>query len=439
MPSPKHEIKIGKTRTNSTLLIELPSPFDLKQFCSPHASFEVSMTSKHTAGIPDNIPLRYAFRPLLYSLVLYLVLSGMAIAAAPASQQSPNLAELSVQGKAALRDQQFDRAEKVYEQIIKLDPRSAEAHSNLGLARYMAGKYPDAITEFQKALTLDPGLDHTKVLLALSYFDSGDFTRATPLLEKAYQTMKDDPVVAAHLGLAYLRLEKDEKALAVLSHWSELEPDSADALYFKGKAAMYLASESFFKLTKIAPDSYRMFQLRAEMLRQQGLAPAAINEYKKAISKKPDAAGLHYALGTLYREAGRLDEALAEFNEELKISPNDAMTDFFIGDIYLQQNNRAGAQQYLSQALAIQPALVDAQLDMAKIYHSQGKVEEAVKMLQGVVASDPEQQDAHYLLFGLYKERGQTENARKELQIFEALKKKAADREERPQRLDSLD
>jgi hypothetical protein len=39
----------------------------------------------------------------------------------------------------------------------------------------------------------------------------------------------------------------------------------------------------------------------------------------------------------------------------------------------------------------------------------------------------------------LYKEQGQTENARKELQIFEALKKKAADREERPQRLDSLD
>lgn len=371
-------------------------------------------------------------------LAFCLAVGGLLTSPGPALAQAPGLPELASQGQAALKDQQFDRAEKIYEQIVKLDPRSAQAHSNLGLARYMAGKYPAAIGEFQRALELDPHLDHTKVLLALSYFDSGDFGRATPLLEKAYQTMQDDPVVAAHLGLAYLRQEKDEKALGILSHWAELEPESPDALYFKGKAAMYVASDSFVKLTKAAPDSYRMFQLRAEMLRQQGLAAAAINEYKRAISEKPDAAGLHYALGTLYREAGRLDDALAEFNEELKISPNDAMTDFFIGDIYLQQDNKAGAEQHLSQALAIQPALPDAQLDMAKIYHSQGKTDEALKLLQALVASDPDQEEAHYLLFGIYKKQGQTDNARKELQTFEALKKRAAQQEQRPKRLDSL-
>ena len=349
-----------------------------------------------------------------------------------------DLATLSSQGQAALRDQQFARAVQLYEQIIKLDSRSAQAHSNLGLALYMSAKYPRAIQEFQKALALDSHLEHTKVLLALAYFDSGEIARATPLLEKAYQANKDDTVVTAHLGLAYLRQEKDEKALSVLSHWVELEPNSPDALYFKGKAAMYLASDSFVQLTKAAPDSYRMFQLRAEMLRQQGLAPAAINEYKKAISQKSDAAGLHYALGTLYREGGRLEEALAEFNEELKISPNDAMTNFFIGDIYLQQNKVELAQQYLSQALAVQPGLADAQLDMAKTYRQQGKVEDGVKLLQAVVASDPDQQDAHYLLFSLYKDEGKMDLARKELAIFEELKRKTNDQEQKRMRMESL-
>ena len=50
----------------------------------------------------------------------------------------------------------------------------------------MGAKYPRAISEFQKALQLDPHLEHTKVLLALSYFDTGDIAAATPLLEKAY-------------------------------------------------------------------------------------------------------------------------------------------------------------------------------------------------------------------------------------------------------------
>lgn len=365
--------------------------------------------------------------------VLALVCASMSVA------QSSTLADLSSQGKAALQDQQFDRAERIYEQIVKLDPRSAEAHSNLGLSFYMLGSYSSAITQFRKALELDPHLDRTQVLLALSYFDSGDFEHSVALLEKVYPARKDDPVVVAHLGLAYLRQNKDDKALAMLTHWAELEPKSPDALYFKGKASVYVASDSFDQLSKAAPDSYRMFQLRAEMLRQQGLTPAAISEYKKAISQKPDAAGLHYALGTVYREAGRLDDALAEFNAELKISPNDAMTDYLIGDIFLQQNKLEDAKHYLEQALLIQPQLADAQLDLAKTYHGQAKTDEAVKLLKSVVASDPDREDAHYLLFGLYKERGELDAARKELRIFEELKRKTADRERKMLRLDSTD
>jgi tetratricopeptide (TPR) repeat protein len=372
---------------------------------------------------------------LLLSIGL-LVLCGVSLVT-PTSAQSQSLAELSAQGKAALRDQQFERAKKIYEQVIKLDPRSAEAHSNLGLALYMLGTYPSAITELHKALELNTHLDRTQVLLALSYFNTGDFDRAIPLLEKAYHAMKDDPVVAAHLGLAYLQQEKDDQALVMLSHWVELEPNSADALYFKGKAAMYVASNSFSQLTKAAPDSYRMLQLRAEMLRQQNLTPAAITEYKKAIAEKPDAAGLHYALGTLYRESGRLDEALAEFQEELRISPNDAMTDYLIGDIQLQHNELDDAQKYLSQALRAQPGLIEAKLDLAKTYHRQGKLDEAVKMLQAVVAAEPDDPTAHYLLFGLYKERGQSAEARKELEIFQELKRKTNEREQKRMRLDS--
>jgi len=89
--------------------------------------------------------------------------------------------------------------------------------------------------------------------------------------------------------------------------------------------------------------------------------------------------------------------------------------------------------------LSVQPGLLEAKLDLAKTYHAQGKVDEAVKLLQTVVASDPEDQDAHYLLFGLYKESGQTEEARKELQIFQELKRKATEREQKRMRLDSID
>ena len=388
----------------------------------------------HCQGMP--IRCKCKLRELLFPLSL-LICATLAFDRS-ATAQSAGQSELLAQGETALRNKQFDRAQKLYEQVVRLDPRSVEGHSNLGYALYTLGNYPRAIEEFQKALELDPHLDETEILLALSYFDTGQLQRAVPLLEKAYQTKKDDPDVAAHLGLAYLREQQADKALVVISHWAEIQPESPEALYYKGKAAQYVASSSFARLTQVAPDSYRTHQLEAEMLRQQGLAPAAINEYKKAIAQKPDAAGLHYALGTLYREVGRLDEALAEFNEELRIT-DDPLTYYWIGDVYLHQNDIARAQQSLLKALIIQPGLTGAQLDLAKTYQAQGDTTLAVKTLQALIASDPDQQEAHYLLFGLYKEQGQMNQARKELEIFQRLKRRTAEQEEKRMKFDSTD
>jgi Tfp pilus assembly protein PilF len=114
------------------------------------------------------------------------------------------------------------------------------------------------------------------------------------------------------------------------------------------------------------------------------------------------------------------------------------MTNFFIGDVYLQQDNIDSAQKYLQQALAIQPSLADAQIDMAKTYQRQNKIAEAIKLLQAVVQSDPDQQDAHYLLFTFYRDQGQSEQAKGELAIFEELKRKTRDREQKLMRLESL-
>jgi len=77
----------------------------------------------------------------LFCLAASLLCCWNLASTTPAVSQSASLAGLSEEGQAALRDQQFDLAQKVYEQVVKLDPRSAEGHSNLGLALYMQVNY----------------------------------------------------------------------------------------------------------------------------------------------------------------------------------------------------------------------------------------------------------------------------------------------------------
>ena len=81
-------------------------------------------------------------------------------------------------------------------------------------------------------------------------------------------------------------------------------------------------------------------------------------------------------------------------------------------------------------------ALDFARIAMAPVVTSAN--ERAVKLLQAVVVSDPDDQNAHYLLFGLYRDAGQTAAAGRELQIFQELKRKDTERDQKRMRLDSI-
>ena len=49
-------------------------------------------------------------------------------------------------------------------EALRLRPDYARAHSNLGIALLKSGQLPAAITEFEVALRLEPGLSDTPVL-----------------------------------------------------------------------------------------------------------------------------------------------------------------------------------------------------------------------------------------------------------------------------------
>ena len=57
----------------------------------------------------------------------------------------------------------YDEAVPYIEKAIALEPRDAKAHSNLGQALLMQGKFAESMTSFQNALSLDPNLETAQV------------------------------------------------------------------------------------------------------------------------------------------------------------------------------------------------------------------------------------------------------------------------------------
>ena len=61
-------------------------------------------------------------------------------------------------GMKLAQQRQLPEAVEQYEQALRLDPNSAEAHNNLGLVLFALGKEEQGVREFSTAIRLKPDL-----------------------------------------------------------------------------------------------------------------------------------------------------------------------------------------------------------------------------------------------------------------------------------------
>jgi tetratricopeptide (TPR) repeat protein len=75
-------------------------------------------------------------------------------------------------------DATFKQVETLLQHALQLDPKFPEAHLQLGTLYGARENYPQAIAEFQKAITTNPDLEEAHYRLALAYRRTGDNTGA---------------------------------------------------------------------------------------------------------------------------------------------------------------------------------------------------------------------------------------------------------------------
>ncbi|MFH2047041.1 MAG: CFI-box-CTERM domain-containing protein [Pseudomonadota bacterium] len=74
--------------------------------------------------------------------------------------------QLTNQGTRAFNSGNFDEAIRCSKKAIKLDPNEARAYGTLGLALAQKGNTAEAITNLEKALSIDSSLDPLKTVLS---------------------------------------------------------------------------------------------------------------------------------------------------------------------------------------------------------------------------------------------------------------------------------
>lgn len=138
-----------------------------------------------------------------------------------------------------LRIEEPDEAARISEEIIKTQPEMAEAHQALGAARHVALRLDDAITEYRRALELNPKAVGVRRSLADLLRAQGKAEEALALYREQLAENAGDKVARAGVVLSLLDLSKREDAERELD--AALKDDPRNLALLVGAAYWYAA------------------------------------------------------------------------------------------------------------------------------------------------------------------------------------------------------
>ena len=358
-----------------------------------------------------------------------MVLCLVASAAAIAQPAEPSVLERYYrEARTAFAEKRLDAAAQAYEKLTGLDANTAENHAQLGLIRYMQGRFAAAVPAFRRALQLKPGLPQVDVLLAICLSELGHYSEAEPGLIKGFQHPPDAAMkrlVGLELLRNYSRRQQWDNAGEIAMRLNRLYPDDPEVIYHAGRIYGDMAYQTMRRLSQVAPDSVWVHQAAGEAHEVQGHYELAIVEYQKVASLDPGRSGIHFRLGraiSLRGETASREEALREFEKELQLDPTNVGAAYEVGEIQRKDGLLKKAQDSFAMAIERQPGFEDARIGLARTLIELNQPGKALPHLQAALTLNNENEVSHYQLARVYQAMGRTSEQQKELQEFRRLR-----------------
>jgi tetratricopeptide (TPR) repeat protein len=301
-----------------------------------------------------------------------------------------------------------DRSESIEQlsEAVRLRPASADAQNALGEAYNSFGDSKAARAPFEKAVAINPGFAVAQVNLGLVLLQAGEYEAAAGHLDRAIRIMGNTAEAAYPHYLrakAYSARDDPQKAAAQLEKAVSLRPDFAEAWSDLGQArkllldaAGALAAEK--RAVELNPaDPVARYRLGAEYLLQNQPGPA-VEHLQEAYRLNPQDQSTLNSLQTALRRVGRAEEAnaiKAKLGEVLRKQDRDrqnALTAVRLnneGASLEKAGNLRDALQKYREASQLNPEHVGIRVNYAIALLRLGQWTEGLNELHEALRRDP--------------------------------------------------
>jgi TolB-like protein/tetratricopeptide (TPR) repeat protein len=119
-------------------------------------------------------------------------------------------------------------------QIVELDPLNPLMHAHVAWHHYMARSYPDALTQAERVVRMEPGFHWGYFFAGWALERLGRHTEAIATLQDAVRCSSTNPVMLAGLGHALASIQDRKEALKVVRELERLRGDKGLFAYEVG-------------------------------------------------------------------------------------------------------------------------------------------------------------------------------------------------------------
>jgi tetratricopeptide (TPR) repeat protein len=218
---------------------------------------------------------------LAWPLALALVLSGCKHVPTEKERETAEIRyNLGVQAQKAGNIQE---AMSEFQRAVELDPDNADALNALGILLHLSFKRPaEAIKHYERALEVRPDFSEARTNLANVYLDQGQYDQAIQLYEQALNDMlyPTPSFAQGNLGWAYFKKGDTEKALENIQAAVTLNPQFCRGyknlgLIHEQMGNTELACQNFARYREQCPDVADAYMREGVCLAKQGQVEAA--------------------------------------------------------------------------------------------------------------------------------------------------------------------
>ena len=369
---------------------------------------------------------RSAARSAVFSVgwLLCAFLLAPPLAGVLAGQASRSPQDLLKEAQSLHQAGKLDQAIEDYRLFLKDYPDVAQVRSNLGAALASAGRYEEAIVEYERALKLS-SLPQIRLNLALAYYKANRLPLAVENFEKVHADMPNDFRVVMLLADCNLRLDDNKKVIALLDPLEPTHQDDLAFIYLLGTALVRdgQVERGQVMISKILENGdsaeARLLIGTTKLLAHD--APGAVEDLQKAVELNPNLISAHAYYGRALRETANPEEAKKAFRAELSINPNDFYSNLHLGVILKEEQQYQEALPYLRHALEVRPGDPGVLYQIAALHLAARNYPEAQRELEALVKDSPEFREAHVALATLYYRLRRKEDGDREQAIVERM------------------